>query len=768
MADAALPEGAVADRDDDGRVRVLRHPRGPAAIRLAEATTRPAPADLADAYVRQVAPVYGLDGGAVEDLDGAIADAPTGEPPRLKREQRKQLADLVVVSYRQTVLGLPIWQAALEVRVYADPPAVASSSSTLHEPVDVRAPDADALASLDGDDPAAVRAVLGLGGDAAPALNGTRLLAYRYDPAERLEQGSSPVAEPQLHGAPPTLALPAVDAAIEPGLHYVVRELLFSLPIGAFGTLHWRAFVEPATRSVLYLRALTASQTACVFERDPVTTTGRILSGCSAAADLDAARASVDLLGLVAPTPAGVQELRGEFVAITDTDPPPIAPPAERSPFDFCYPARSDAFAAVNAYHHYDFAYRLVEQLGFDVRAYFDGTRFPVPVDAQGFGRSVNASAEGNPAGNGMGRFRNGLSASGCPVGIAADVRVVLHEFGHALLWDHVDSPNFGWCHSAGDALGALLCDPGSRAPDRFSTFPFTLANRRHDRSVADGWAWGGSQDDTQYGSEQILATLLFAAYRAAGGDDGDEAVQRFAARYLVYLVITAIGTLTVTSRNPEVFATALMDADESTRLLDGHPGGAWHKLIRWSFERQGLYQPPGAPRPVRAAGAPPAVDVFLDDGRGGGYLPYLADPATAPSPDLWCRDAPDGGLAHQEPRAGTTSNAYVRVRNRGTQPASAVTVRLHQGSPAGGLRWPDGWRAAATAQLDLPGPIAPGGAAIAGPFAWTPSGGVEHLLASASTAADVSTLETVNGPLPHTRVVPLDNNAAERRVTAR
>jgi zinc metalloprotease ZmpB len=397
---------------------------------------------------------------------------------------------------------------------------------------------------------------------------------------------------------------------------------------------------------------------------------------------------------------------------------------------------------------------------------YFDGTTFPVPVDHQGEGAAVNAHAIGNAAGNGMGKFTNGLAASGCAVGIATDVRVALHEFGHALLWDHVNSPNFGFCHSAGDTLGVLLSDPGSLAPDRFVTFPFVDIGRRHDRDVAAGWAWGGAQHDTQYGSEQILSTLLFQVYRSTGGDDAVQTVQEFAARYLVFLIIKAIGTLTVTTTNPEVFANALMDADESTISFEGHTGGAWHKVIRWSFEQQGLYQPPGAPTPVAQAGAPPDVDVYIDDGRAGTYAPYL--PNFANTTDIWNRYFPDGGTAHQEPLAGFPSYAYVRVRNRGTQPAADPSVKLFQADPAGGLSWPSAWTPAATAQLAGGGPIASGGQTVVGPFSWTaPTAGAVSLLASASATGDLSNADTVNGPIVHWRLVPFDNNLAQRDVTA-
>ena len=80
------------------------------------------------------------------------------------------------------------------------------------------------------------------------------------------------------------------------------------------------------------------------------------------------------------------------------------------------------------------------------------------------------------------------LSDTVNPVGLACDWRVVLHELGgHGVLYDHVNGPNFGFAHSAGDSFGAVLSDPETRAPDRFLTFPWVggVIDRRHDRPVA-------------------------------------------------------------------------------------------------------------------------------------------------------------------------------------------------------------------------------------------------------------------------------------------
>ena len=451
-------------------------------------------------------------------------------------------------------------------------------------------------------------------------------------------------------------------------------------------------------------------------------------------------------------------------MALRETDNPIVAPPTRLSPFIFCDSAPSDDFAAANAYFHCDGFYRLIQELGFVVTDYFDGTTFPVPVDHRGV-VGVNAFAHGNATGTGMGRFRFGLADAGATVSIASDIRVVLHEFGHTLLWDHVSSPNFGFAHSPGDSLAVILHDPGSVAPDRFLTFPFNpTIVRRHDRDVAAGWGWFGAQYDTQYRGEQVLSTTLFRAYRSSGGDDTNVAVRRFAARYMTFLIVKAVGTLTATTTDPDVFATALMDADEGTLDFEGHPGGAFHKVIRWSFEKQGLYQPAGAPLPVTGPGTPPPVDVYIDDGRAGEYAPYLQNFWN--TTDIWNRLAADGGAAHETPIVGVTNHLYVRVRNRGTTPANGAVVLAYHCKPGVGLVWPDDWKSMDTPAVAVPGALAPGGTAVVGPFEWTPTVvGHECLLAVVTAPGDLSNAFTVNGSIPHWRLVPFDNNVAQRNV---
>jgi hypothetical protein len=742
-----------------------------------------------------------------------------------------------VVTFQQTAYGLPVWNSKFSVVVAGQTPAVVSSNSSLHHDIDLGALSLNRLAAFGAVAPATLREAIGVDDSAGSgfALNGVRLLVYRYDPAERIDpearpadaaggagpkagsggfqlafenagagydpdnhgkQGYTPPAggaqtpsfgfgagfapqgppaseppagAPPLQGGPPTLPLPPVPPSIVPGRHYVVREVLFRLAPPNHVPVNWRAFVEPESGAVLYLRALTSSATCAVFETDPIAKTGVVMTAASPVASLDAVRTTGLAMQNLAPPSAGSQALTGSLASVQDIFAPNTPPPSTVSPFQFEYSAVTDNFSASSAYFHTDWMYRLVQGMGFNLGAYFNGTTFPVPVDPGGMGNSVNAQAQGNAAGNGMGRFVYGICQPGQTMGIATQIGVCLHEFGHALLWDHVNSPNFGWCHSAGDTLAALIMDPTSKAPDRFATFPFLTASsgidRRHDRSVAAGWAFGGVRDDRQYGSEQILSTLMFRVYRVTGGDDADINVKKFASRYLIYLILRAIGTLTATTTDPRVFVSALQDADDLTVNFEGHPGGAWHKVIRWGFEKQGLFQPPGAPTPVVQPGAPPDVDVFINDGRNGEYEPYLTN--IGASPGVWNRLAADGGAANQEPASGVANYLYVRVGNRGTLSASGVSVKCYQGKPGTALVWPGDWTPLTTASL--PGAAVPaGGSVVIGPFQWTPvQGGPLSVLASVSATGDASNADTVNGAISNRRLVPNDNNIAQRDFTA-
>jgi hypothetical protein len=765
-------------RDSQGRIRQLSHPAQPyrpaavdlAGVGLPDAMT---PRALAEQYLRDVSDLLELKSSATGNFAATFNASPSAAPEDLRFKEEKAITGASTVSYNQTVFGLPIWNAGVAVRINTRPMQVTGSHNAMHYDVDVDRPPADAPFLPQRMDAANVRRVLGLADSDQPTVTSTRLLIYRYIPDEVLDpQVKAHDSADDFTGLAgsnavkfPTLQLPPVPASIVADRHYVVTEVMFTLAYGEWGQLNWRAFVEPVTGAVLYLRALVACAMGSVFVSDPVSITGALHSAAEAATVLDPFRTSVPLMGLPGPNGASL-ELKGEFVKLAEVDAPGVPMPSEASPFDFIYSCKTTNFAACSAYHHTDAVFRLIQGMGIDIASYFNNTDFPVPVDPHALGGNVNAQARGNAMGNGMGSFVFGVARPGEKLGIAADIRVVIHEFGHALLWDHVDSPNFGFAHSAGDGLGAILHDPDTRAPDRFETFPFMKASaglsRRHDRSVAAGWAWGGDRDDTQYGSEQILSTTMFRVYRAAGGDSADLAVRRWASRYVSYVIIKACGLMTFTTPDPDVYVAALIDADGDSVGFEGHPGGAFRKVLRWSFEQQGLYQPDGAVTPVVSPGAPPEVDVYIDDGRNGTYMPFH-DPFEGTAA-IWNRLGADNNTSHQTPAIGNVNNAYVIVKNRGTQPATGVTVRGFQAKAAVADLWPTHWKPMTTAVVNVAAPIPPGGSAMVGPFQWTPQFANTKVLFGVSASGDVSNLETMTGgPILNARLVPLDNNVAQR-----
>ncbi|MBB1245387.1 hypothetical protein GL263_17710, partial [Streptomyces durbertensis] len=278
------------------------------------------------------------------------------------------------------------------------------------------------------------------------------------------------------------------------------------------------------------------------------------------------------------------------------------------------------------------------------------------------------------------------------------------------------------------------------------------------------------------YSSEQILSTTHFRLYRSLGGDSQDVARRKLAARQTMFLIFKAIGSLAsdpvTPTPNPKVFATALMNADIGTADFEGYRGGTYHKVVRWSFEKQGLYQPSGAPTPVTAPGAPPKVDVYINDGRDG---EYGFQPVHWECTNIWNRLSPSAGGGngvHETPVTGQVNHAYVRVGNRGTTPARNVVVRGYSASPGVGLSWPADWAPMDTPQVTVPGEIPPNGSVIVGPFRWQPrTVGHECLFMEVSADGDLSNIDPATfypcavGPTAEWRLVPFDNNIAQRNV---
>jgi hypothetical protein len=766
---------AFVVKDTAGMVRELLHIQKPF---IAEAAT---PQALSATYVQAMVSRFAIRPEEIAELNLPPADRIERAGIEYRLAEQKRIMDTSTLEYVQTYAGIRVWQAGLTVQVKHDPLRVISSQFTGLPGISVRLPSRRVVAQMEKLDSGGVAGVFGISADAALAavaaplqLKSTRLWIYKFD-----ENARAPHIPQQFYGnedekSRHTLPMPELPGTIRDGDFYLVREIVFSYGLPFKHNLNWRALIDVATGAVLYLRALVDNVDGMVFDADPMSQTGNAANGPTANnATLNPLRQSVTLQGLDAPS-GGTQSLTGGLVQISDFELATVAPPTRPTGSDFDYNARTNNFAAVNAYHHCDAFFRLVQDLGFNLGTYFNGTTFPVSVDHRGrFGSTDGIEVNASCSGTGTGGIANvdfelaDLTDLTNPLGIACDWRVVLHELGgHGILWDHVNSANFGFAHSAGDSFAAILNDPGNQSPDRFVTFPWLNA-RRHDRAVASGWAWGGTNDTGAYNSEQILSTTLFRFYRSIGGDSADINMQRFAARYAVYLILRAVGTLTPATNpsNALGLANALLTADQGDWTSAGHAGGAYGKVIRWAFEKQGLYQPTGAPTPVTSEGDPPAVDVYINDGRNGEYG-YIANFWN--TTDIWNRLSPDGLTGHQTPVLSTTNHLYVRVKNRGSQTATGVLVRCYHNKPSVGLIWPDSWQSMDTPQLAV-GTLAAGADTVVGPFSWTPAiQGHECLLAIVESAEDPSNVNNLGtgDSVPHWRLVPNDNNIAQRNVS--
>lgn len=771
-------------RDIEGVARDLLHIEEP------YISTAGTPQLAAREYLDKFGPLLGI---AHEQLDH-LGLAPEAAPIDARVEYRfldeKVQFDTIALVFSQTCLGLPVREAGLTIHMRRDPLQILSAQSTLHTDVDVTPPEERAVTRLQRLNAKTLARHLGIDADprgfeaGSLRINSLRLIIYRYDESRRQPREEPAHVHP---GQGPTLPLPPLPESIEDGRHYVAAEIVFVLSTELIPDLHWIGIVEAQTQAVLFVQPLIDNVDGLVFRDDPITDAGGPPPNATNA-QLNPVRTAV-LLRALSPPVAANYALTGEFIQLQDYQPPPAAPPLEPVGTDFDFAARTDNFAAVNAYYHCDRFFRLVSELGFDVKTYFGGTLFPFPVDHRGrFGTVNGIEINAYCAGNGAFGILDSaymladLTDTVNPIGLACDYRVVLHELGgHGTLYNHVNGPNFGFAHSSGDSFGAVLCDPESKAADRFLTFPWvgTTINRRHDRPVAGGWAWGGLNDTGGYNSEQILCTTHFRIYRAIGGDSTEVPMRHFAARHLPYLILRAIGTLTPATNptNALGFAAAEMTSAVSNWVSEDELGGYYWKVIRWAYEQQGLFQPTGAPLPVTTVGAPPPVDVYIDDGRHGEYqygpanqYPWLQ--RFWETTEIWNRLEPDGQPEHQTPVIGRENHAYLRVHNRGTQHANAVVVHGYHCRPSAGLVWPDDWQPMTTASLPVTGGIAAGGQALVGPFAWRPRHHWhECMFMSVSAAGDranndpASAMPTAAGPASLWQMVPCDNNLGLRAV---
>jgi len=138
-----------------------------------------------------------------------------------------------------------------------------------------------------------------------------------------------------------------------------------------------------------------------------------------------------------------------------------------------------------------------------------------------------------------------------------------------------------------------------------------------------------------------------------------------------------------------------------------------------------------------------------------GGTVPSnRGDEAWWNSPDIWVRNARDGGTVPQNPIAGQTNWVYVRVRNIGDATVTDITVRVHSTAGGTNLRWPVDWvpEVGSTTIASL----AAGAEAVVS-VPWTPATGGHFCF--------LARIEAAQDAIQQDGWVPFDNNICQRNV---
>jgi hypothetical protein len=769
--------------EKSGKVRSLEHYAEPYTTSKGLTAAAKTPRELSSEYLKEVAHILELGDDMLEgsetQMDENKLTFDQAPKNKLAFRSEKPAMGTTVVTYGQTYMGTPIVDGGISVYVNNDPMQITRSQNSVHYDVKVKKPNSNAKFMPDRFNKELVSDLLSLNqsirNKGEPNIENTRLLVYQYNPDLRIDPKIKE-NEDFRRSVIESMTLPGVAPEIQPNEYYFVTEVIFSFTLLNWSEPRsWRAYFEAETGSLLHLFALTDFVDGMIYSMDPLRATGdENIIATSSSAILDPLRTLVTLQGLRSPSnPQGNQELKGDLVELVETSNPPIPPPSEPLAASFKYSVLTDNFAAVNAYYHSHYVFQMAKDMGFP----FVKTRFPVKVDHRAsVGGSVNcpngncrnAEAPGTGSGGSDG-FRFALAEANTNFGMANCFDVVIHEFGHALLWESVGHPNLGFAHNCGDALAAIMCDPDSKSRDKGKTF-WCAINRRHDRKVTEGWAWGGTNDtgfptNGGYRSEEILSTTMFRIYKAIGGDSNSKDLRKKASRYMTYLILKTLATIdpNTRARDAREFLSVLTNSELTTNEFEGFYGGKISKVIRWAFEKQGLFQPPGSPLPVNREGAPPEIDVYIDDGRKGEY--QYESQQLGEAKDICSRYISDDVFQHQDPVANRENFLYVKVKNRGSSAATNIIVKAYSSKKSTPTVFPTDWTPLDTQQIAANDELPSGGELIVGPFNWTPTLEDKSILVNVSARGDHSNADILRGSIPTEYLVLFDNNNAQRSV---
>lgn len=460
----------------------------------------------------------------------------------------------------------------------------------------------------------------------------------------------------------------------------VVRA--FEVIVPTSGPAHdWQIIVDAQTGKVLSKRDLKKESpdgSGMVFDpnpvvtannnsfRDPTATVAACTFAGSAQATIDAQRVSRTLKDLTVT--GGNYTLKGPYCDIHNFGAPASTFPAE-STGNFNYASNDDRFDAVNVYYHIDTFQRYLQSIGIS-----NAHNSVIQADPH----DNNGGAWYSPVDLGL-HFSDSGS---CRPDRAEDGDCMIHEYQHAIQDNIVP----GWASTVNpvtgrDEAGAM----GEGAGDFVACCYFADRGSGYQREVFEDWVFGNPPDGgpptglrrvdgtklypTDWASEvhadgEIWSAALWNIYRAIGGDAtgaGAAAAHEDARKAMLRSLFNSYALLATNASMPDG-AEALMTTNAAN---DEYRGKHLREMLQ-SFHDRGIL--------AVAAGA----DLYVrDDPADPGTESYHA-PAFWDSPDVWIRNADDGGTSHQDPKAGHENWFYARVHNRGSAAARAFVVTFN------------------------------------------------------------------------------------------